>query len=48
MPNWFQNQIRKAFYEKDYHQVKMLNQCWFFYQRKESPGYIYPKKTPSN
>ena len=41
MPNWFQNQIRKAFYEKDYYQVKMLNQCWFFYQKKESLSYRF-------
>ena len=34
MPNWFQNQIQKAFYEKDRYQIKLLNQCWFFYQKK--------------
>ena len=37
MPNWFQKQIRKAFYEKNFDQIKMLNQCWFFYQEKEYP-----------
>ncbi|MDQ0221315.1 cortex morphogenetic protein CmpA [Peribacillus cavernae] len=36
MPNWFQNQIRKAFLEKDRYQIKMLNQCWFFYMKRES------------
>ena len=29
MPNWFQKQIRKAFYEKNFAQIKMLNQCGF-------------------
>nr|WP_295975455.1 cortex morphogenetic protein CmpA [uncultured Bacillus sp.] len=33
MPNWLQNQIRKAFYEKNRYQVKLLNQCWFFYRK---------------
>ena len=36
MPNWFQKQIRKAFYEKNFDQIKMLNQCWFFYQKKNT------------
>ncbi|PLT33552.1 cortex morphogenetic protein CmpA [Bacillus sp. V5-8f] len=35
MPKWFQNQMMRAFLEKDRYQVKMLNQCWFFYVRKE-------------
>jgi hypothetical protein len=34
MPTWFQNKIQKAFYEKDRYQIKLLNQCWFFYKRK--------------
>ncbi|MFD2972973.1 cortex morphogenetic protein CmpA [Peribacillus deserti] len=36
MPKWFQNQIRKAFYEKNCYQIKLLNQCWFFYRKKEA------------
>ncbi|MDQ7862806.1 cortex morphogenetic protein CmpA [Peribacillus frigoritolerans] len=40
MPNWFQNQIRKAFYEKDYYQVKMLNQCWFFLSKERKSQVI--------
>ncbi|WP_409296569.1 cortex morphogenetic protein CmpA [Peribacillus sp. SCS-26] len=36
MPKWFQNQIRKAFYEKNFYQVKLLNQCWFFYRKREA------------
>ncbi|HWJ77460.1 MAG TPA: cortex morphogenetic protein CmpA [Niallia sp.] len=34
MPNWLQNQIKKAFYEKNRSQVKLLNQCWYYYCRK--------------
>ncbi|MBL5766419.1 cortex morphogenetic protein CmpA [Heyndrickxia sporothermodurans] len=34
MPTWFQNQMRKAFSEKNRYQIKLLNQCWFFYQQK--------------
>lgn len=37
MPTWLQNQIKKAFYEKDRYQVKLLNQCWYFY-KKTSTG----------
>ncbi|MDD9314244.1 cortex morphogenetic protein CmpA [Cytobacillus firmus] len=33
MPVWFQNQIQRAFYEKDRYQIKLLNQCWFFYRK---------------
>ncbi|MFB9988120.1 cortex morphogenetic protein CmpA [Bacillus benzoevorans] len=33
MPNWLQKQIRRAFYEKNRYQVKLLNQCWFFYRK---------------
>nr|WP_246439728.1 cortex morphogenetic protein CmpA [Bacillus benzoevorans] len=28
-----QKQIRRAFYEKNRYQVKLLNQCWFFYRK---------------
>lgn len=34
MPTWFQNQMKKAFLKKDRYQIKLLNQCWFFYQKK--------------
>ncbi|WP_097677974.1 cortex morphogenetic protein CmpA [Bacillus massilinigeriensis] len=36
MPVWFQNQMKKAFYEKNRSQIKLLNQCWFFYRKKQS------------
>lgn len=34
MPKWFKNQIKKAFYEKNRYQIKLLNQCWYFYREK--------------
>ncbi|WP_335872381.1 cortex morphogenetic protein CmpA [Bacillus sp. 2205SS5-2] len=34
MPNWLQNQMKRAFLEKDHYQIKLLNQCWFFYRKK--------------
>jgi hypothetical protein len=33
MPTWLQSQMQKAFYEKDRYQIKLLNQCWFFYRK---------------
>ncbi|MFC0299103.1 cortex morphogenetic protein CmpA [Geobacillus jurassicus] len=34
MPTWLKNQMRRAYYEKNREQIKLLNQCWFFYWRK--------------
>ncbi|WP_188390166.1 cortex morphogenetic protein CmpA [Priestia taiwanensis] len=34
MPIWFRNQIKRAFLEKNRHQLKLLNQCWFYYTKK--------------
>lgn len=31
MPKWLCNQIMLAFYKKDRRQVRLLNDCWFFY-----------------
>ncbi|WP_112179736.1 MULTISPECIES: cortex morphogenetic protein CmpA [Paraliobacillus] len=31
MPNWFKKQMSDAFQEKNLRQIKILNQCWFFY-----------------
>ncbi|MDX8362837.1 MULTISPECIES: cortex morphogenetic protein CmpA [Bacillaceae] len=33
MPTWFKNQIQKAYYEKNSYQIRLLNQCWFFYRK---------------
>ncbi|MYL36106.1 cortex morphogenetic protein CmpA [Pontibacillus yanchengensis] len=34
MPNWLQSQLMKAYYKKDKYQIKVLNQCWYFYRKK--------------
>ncbi|MEL3972876.1 cortex morphogenetic protein CmpA [Rossellomorea oryzaecorticis] len=37
MPNWLVNQMRKAYLEKNRYQIKLLNQCWNFYRKKNFP-----------
>ncbi|WP_153017204.1 cortex morphogenetic protein CmpA [Alkalihalobacillus trypoxylicola] len=34
MPTWLINQLQKAYAEKNEYQIKILNQCWFYYQKK--------------
>ncbi|MEK4631009.1 cortex morphogenetic protein CmpA [Bacillus amyloliquefaciens] len=34
MPNWLMKQMQKAFLKKDNYQIKLLNQCWYFYRKK--------------
>ncbi|MFQ3545176.1 cortex morphogenetic protein CmpA [Halobacillus rhizosphaerae] len=34
MPGWLKKQMYSAFFNKDKYQIKMLNQCWYFYQRQ--------------
>ncbi|MFZ3590189.1 cortex morphogenetic protein CmpA [Bacillus sp. DJP31] len=34
MPVWLKSQMTRAFYEKNHYQIKLLNQCWFFYRKK--------------
>ncbi|WP_106766723.1 cortex morphogenetic protein CmpA [Paenibacillus faecalis] len=36
MPQWLCNQLTRAFRKKDRRQIKLLNECWFFYRK--SPG----------
>ncbi|MBE6184328.1 cortex morphogenetic protein CmpA [Heyndrickxia ginsengihumi] len=35
MPTWFKKQMQKAFSNKQRQQIKLLNQCWFFYNEKK-------------
>ncbi|WP_270182823.1 cortex morphogenetic protein CmpA [Alkalihalobacillus sp. CinArs1] len=37
MPVWFKRQLQQAYLQKDRYQIKLLNQCWFFYKRKHRP-----------
>lgn len=34
MPQWLCNQLMSAFHKKDRRQIKLLNECWFFYRTK--------------
>ncbi|WP_143414527.1 cortex morphogenetic protein CmpA [Halobacillus massiliensis] len=34
MPRWLQKQMSNAFLNKDKYQIKMLNQCWYFYRHR--------------
>ena len=33
MPQWLMNQLKWAFRNKDCRQIRLLNECWFFYRR---------------
>jgi len=32
MPQWLCNQLQRAFQMKDLRQIRVLNDCWFFYR----------------
>ncbi|MEK3687320.1 cortex morphogenetic protein CmpA [Paenibacillus sp. FSL R10-2736] len=32
MPQWLCQQLMKAYFKKDRRQIKLLNECWFFYR----------------
>ncbi|WP_156323918.1 cortex morphogenetic protein CmpA [Bacillus sp. JCM 19034] len=34
MPSWLRQQLRRAYFRKDRTQIKILNQCWFYYKEK--------------
>jgi hypothetical protein len=34
MPIWLQNQLMRAFMRRDKRNLRMLNDCWFFYRDK--------------
>ncbi|ADU28637.1 cortex morphogenetic protein CmpA [Evansella cellulosilytica] len=33
MPSWLQRQLKEAYQQKDMRQVRLLNQCWFYYKK---------------
>ncbi|MCM3748294.1 cortex morphogenetic protein CmpA [Paenibacillus pasadenensis] len=35
MPQWLSNQLKRAFQQKDLRQVRLLNDCWFYYRNKQ-------------
>ncbi|WP_186445789.1 cortex morphogenetic protein CmpA [Paenibacillus cremeus] len=36
MPQWLCNQLMRAFYNKNHRQIRLLNDCWFFYRTRRS------------
>ncbi|WP_209849887.1 cortex morphogenetic protein CmpA [Paenibacillus sediminis] len=36
MPQWLCNQLMRAFHKKDRYQIRLLNECWFYYHNQ--PG----------
>ncbi|MCG7217111.1 cortex morphogenetic protein CmpA [Paenibacillus mucilaginosus] len=36
MPQWLCNQLMRAFYNKNRRQIRLLNDCWFFYRTRKS------------
>jgi hypothetical protein len=38
LPQWLCNQLMRAFHKKDSRQIKLLNECWFFYRNKPANG----------
>ena len=34
LPQWLLNQMMRAYRKKDLRQIRMLNDCWFFYRAK--------------
>jgi len=34
MPQWLCNQLMSAFQKKDRRQIRLLNDCWFYYRGK--------------
>lgn len=37
MPDWLRKQLKKAFFEKEVRQIRLLNQCWYYYHRRFDP-----------
>ncbi|SHN32054.1 cortex morphogenetic protein CmpA [Gracilibacillus kekensis] len=36
MPSWLIRQLTGAFHQKNKYQIRLLNQCWFFYCETEN------------
>jgi hypothetical protein len=34
VPQWLSNQLKRAFLKKDRRQIRLLNDCWYFYRNK--------------
>lgn len=38
MPQWLCNQLMRAFLKKDRRQIRLLNDCWYFYRTTQDQG----------
>ncbi len=36
LPQWLCNQLMRAFYNKNRRQIRLLNDCWYFYRTRKS------------
>ncbi|WP_248928715.1 cortex morphogenetic protein CmpA [Paenibacillus hamazuiensis] len=36
MPQWLCNQLMRAFQNKNRRQIRLLNDCWFFYRTRKT------------
>ncbi|MDT9723714.1 cortex morphogenetic protein CmpA [Xylanibacillus composti] len=34
MPKWLYNQLMRAYQSKDRRQIRLLNDCWYFYRTR--------------
>ncbi|ALS26548.1 hypothetical protein IJ21_11390 [Paenibacillus sp. 32O-W] len=41
MPQWLCNQLMRAFQKKDRRQIRLLNDCWYFYRARQRPQNDY-------
>ncbi|WP_157272983.1 cortex morphogenetic protein CmpA [Paenibacillus daejeonensis] len=37
MPQWLCNQLMRAFLKRDRRQIRLLNDCWYFYRTRTQP-----------
>ncbi|WP_281890048.1 cortex morphogenetic protein CmpA [Paenibacillus sp. YYML68] len=45
MPQWLCNQLMRAFYNKNRRQIRLLNDCWYFYSTRKSDSEPAEPKT---
>lgn len=43
MPQWLCQQLMKAYLKKDRRQIKLLNECWYFYRNSADSREIIQK-----
>ncbi|WP_127579912.1 cortex morphogenetic protein CmpA [Paenibacillus koleovorans] len=36
MPQWLCHQLERAFQKKDLRQIRLLNDCWYFYRTRNT------------